>query len=535
MADIQLDIPTWDAQGSLWPDGYYYVEGEAPVDAWDNKFNYEVSRVLNEDIVPRLNDSLEHSKGTTRPSQPEEGEIFWDIDGENNNGNPQFDIHSDANSQWYTLATRTWVQTNATASNSDKIDGLHLDQFAMNRRTFHVGSSDGTTEYAKIAKISDGSTSEEGDFHMRLINASHSGYNAGRTLVLQGGVKKSSFDIKHHIEGTDYVDVNTDDVLITETAGTGTNSENEYYIYIRLNGYTDSVVTVDHANTFGSFDFQENIAESNITGSIVYDTDTGTEDANSRYGPIYSEGDRVATRDWVLQNNTDAETLDGFDSSQFAILDQNETITANWTFDKRANFKNTIDVYANNGHVDLFETDNSDKQWRFEVNAGEFRVTEVGVNEQLQIEPGGLMHIPGGATVGQHADGPDLHITSGPDIDSDVLVVDGDGDDGQDDDIIKARANSAGDNFVDSDTKFVVKGDGRVGVGTYSPGNAFDVYWNGQHRLKVNDSNGDVSAPTGRIGGKRGWACVSDQRRKVYVGSSFPGEAKGGDLLFEPV
>lgn len=163
---------------------------------------------------------------------------------------------------------------------------LDTSPFAMNRRTFHVGSTDGTIEYAKIAKISDGTTNEEGDFHMRCINAAHNGYNAGRTLVLQGGVRESSFDIKHHIEGTDYASTNTDDVLITETAGTGMNNENEYYIYIRLNGYTDTVVTVDHANTFGSFDFQEGVAESNITGTIVYDTNSDSPSSNIHTGSV---------------------------------------------------------------------------------------------------------------------------------------------------------------------------------------------------------------------------------------------------------
>lgn len=349
MADIQFNVPIWGDQGSVWPDGYYYVEGEAPVDAWDNKFNYEVSRVLKNDVVPRLNNLLEMTKGTTRPSTPEEGQLFWDIDGVNDDGTPQLDIRSEENQQWYTFATKTWVQSNASSYDSDRVDGLHLDEFAMNRRTFHVYAADSSsTEYNKICKISDGSNNEQGGFRAYIVNANDFVKTTPYTITLTGNVRTSTYDIQHWTEGTRLTDgTKNADFIVTETAGTGANGENEYYLYVRSANFTDSVIVVEHANRFGEFDYQSNLESSEVVGTEVYNTETATESTESRYGPIYSEGDRVATRNWVMNNNTDADTLDGLDSSRFAIKDQNETITGNWSFDSGTSFGGSVELGAN--------------------------------------------------------------------------------------------------------------------------------------------------------------------------------------------
>jgi len=66
-----------------------------------------------------------------------------------------------------------------------------------------------------------------------------------------------------------------------------------------------------------------------------------------------------------------------------------------------------------------------------------------------------------------------LHIVSGNGLARGVKIDT----DGEDTDIpFQIRTNSAGTNYVDSDTKFIVLGDGKVGIGTSTPGNQLSVY-----------------------------------------------------------
>lgn len=120
---------------------------------------------------------------------------------------------------------------------------------------------------------------------------------------------------------------------------------------------------------------------------------------NSRYETSDGSGTAV----------DNADQLGGIAASNYAHTGQGETITAGWTFDSpqvfnnAVNFNNTIDVRGSNGHVDLFEDDNNGKQWRFEVQNGTWQVTEVGVDNHLQVDPGGLVRHPGGAAFGSKA------------------------------------------------------------------------------------------------------------------------------------
>lgn len=72
---------------------------------------------------------------------------------------------------------------------------------------------------------------------------------------------------------------------------------------------------------------------------------------------------------------------------------------------------------------------------------------------------------------------PAIHVLGANAVDADTVVIDGDGDGGQDDDLLKVRgrADPTPEDFTDSDTVIVVKGDGRFGINTYSPNRALDV------------------------------------------------------------
>lgn len=76
----------------------------------------------------------------------------------------------------------------------------------------------------------------------------------------------------------------------------------------------------------------------------------------------------------------------------------------------------------------------------------------------------------GGATASIH-----VHGTNA--VDSNEVIIDGDADAGQDDDLLKVRSigDPSSGTFADSDTIFVTKGEGLTGINTYSPTNPLDV------------------------------------------------------------
>ncbi|MFC6717878.1 hypothetical protein ACFQGT_09585 [Natrialbaceae archaeon GCM10025810] len=79
MADYSSNLKTWGSIGSEYPDGYNYVEGEQPVDAWDNFFNYNAQKDLDH-LISLTNKRLESGSGTSYPGSPEDGELCWRSD-----------------------------------------------------------------------------------------------------------------------------------------------------------------------------------------------------------------------------------------------------------------------------------------------------------------------------------------------------------------------------------------------------------------------------------------------------------------------
>lgn len=80
-------------------------------------------------------------------------------------------------------------------------------------------------------------------------------------------------------------------------------------------------------------------------------------------------------------------------------------------------------------------------------------------------------------TLNDIAGGTALSVIGANEVDSNVVTIDGDADGGQDDDLLKVRGVGDPNNTTatDSDTVFVTKGEGLVGINTHSPGKALDV------------------------------------------------------------
>lgn len=167
-------------------------------------------------------------------------------------------------------------------------ESVNQNDFAYNRNTFGiVTSSYPTDQYIKIARISDGSSEEKGAFRAYTTNSVDAGNAFSQTKHLQMSCNSSSFTARNWIEGQD---ATTElDYVITETSGTGSNSQNEYYLYIDPATTSDSVLVIETTTNFGEFDFTSGITTSELTGSIVYDTNTQAPDEQLQLGSLAGE------------------------------------------------------------------------------------------------------------------------------------------------------------------------------------------------------------------------------------------------------
>lgn len=83
MANYSTLLKTWGDTGSEYPDGYSYLEGEQPVDAWDNYLIYNVVEDL-QGLIDTTNNRVESEKGAAggEPASPEDSHLYYDEDNE---------------------------------------------------------------------------------------------------------------------------------------------------------------------------------------------------------------------------------------------------------------------------------------------------------------------------------------------------------------------------------------------------------------------------------------------------------------------
>jgi hypothetical protein len=81
MSDYSSNLKTWGATGSEYPDGYSYVEGEQPVDAWDNFIRYNAIEDVNH-LIDLTNKRIESDAGSSHPSSPETAHLSYRNDDE---------------------------------------------------------------------------------------------------------------------------------------------------------------------------------------------------------------------------------------------------------------------------------------------------------------------------------------------------------------------------------------------------------------------------------------------------------------------
>jgi hypothetical protein len=83
MANYSTLLKTWGDTGSEYPDGYSYLEGEQPVDAWDNFSKYNTVQDIQH-LVSLTNSRIESDTGAagSEPTSPETSHLYHDTTNE---------------------------------------------------------------------------------------------------------------------------------------------------------------------------------------------------------------------------------------------------------------------------------------------------------------------------------------------------------------------------------------------------------------------------------------------------------------------
>jgi len=97
MADYSTNLKSWGDIGEEFPNGYHYIKGEQPVDAWDNFINRNLIKDAQH-LVSLTNKRLESESGTGYPGSPEPGHIVWRSD------KRTLVVYDETNSSWRELA-----------------------------------------------------------------------------------------------------------------------------------------------------------------------------------------------------------------------------------------------------------------------------------------------------------------------------------------------------------------------------------------------------------------------------------------------
>jgi hypothetical protein len=81
MANYDTLLETWGATGSVYPNGYSYIEGEQPVDDWDNFFKYNSIEDIQH-LISLTNSRIESGAGTSFPGSPDATHAYYRNDDE---------------------------------------------------------------------------------------------------------------------------------------------------------------------------------------------------------------------------------------------------------------------------------------------------------------------------------------------------------------------------------------------------------------------------------------------------------------------
>lgn len=218
MATYQTSLKVWGSTGSEYPDNYNYVEGDQPVDAWDNFFNAEVISNIQTIVSALNNDVLQTDGSNALAANLDIGQnALNDVDKIDNIDDIIVDIDSDASQTTATLQ----ITHDAQAETLLKVDesgavtvpngtfsnrGARIDQDMYQKQeggTVEAGDmvvigqfnlADGQTLNVQQAVLSEDGFTTPADSGIDLIIAFDGDVDSTDTVTVLGGDGTTLFD-----------------------------------------------------------------------------------------------------------------------------------------------------------------------------------------------------------------------------------------------------------------------------------------------------------------------------------------------------
>jgi hypothetical protein len=335
---------------------------------------------------------------------------------------------------------------------------------------------------------------------------------------------------------TNTLEFRAEGVLVAEIGSTGLILENA------ISAPTNTILQLNNDtsddNTGASISWYKSSGTSTETGTINH-----VRYASDDYGLSFSVYDSSLVEHMVLRNSnlgigTNAPTVK---------LDVN-----NATNGTGFKLSGQQEIYAVNTHLNLFESDNSNKQWQLEVSGGNFKVVETGVDEVLTLEAGGNVGI------GTNNPGATLHLHST--VSTRLLFTNTDtgGNSGSDGFFIGYNSDVELWNRENTNMKFATNGvermriepGGNVGIGTNNPATTFEVISNdttpgANVGILISNRSDDSSTKQGRIKCKHYdtteepvtmmIANVTNTANEIHIGGQSSSENNATDIIFHTV
>lgn len=313
MSDYDTQLKSWGATGSIYPTGYSHIEGEQPVDDWDNFFKHNTIEDVKH-LISLTNKRVETGSGSAFPTSPNTSHAFYRSDKER---------------------LYTWDSTRSEWNGLLKFDGDSME-----------GDLDlGGNNLSGVGSLTLAGQVDLGGNDLKDTASGKLLYDASAGSIPLDALEQSGVTVNagSHVSGGGTISlggsvtVNVDDDFLLNSGDRVTGE---------LVGERSSSSRVFTAAASGSGDKLSLRVSSTDTFQFVgYDSSDGAWDYNSAFtydpgnarwsfGSLPSvNGNNIATQTWVDANADvpnadyadsagDANTLDGHDSTYFTTLSE---------------------------------------------------------------------------------------------------------------------------------------------------------------------------------------------------------------------
>lgn len=303
------------------------------------------------------------------------------------------------NVAWDATTVKTIIRVNENVPSGMDTSGDLRGEFYV----VEAGRRDQTAKNVKVrVSFTDGGTYTE------LFEFGSAEHSTGTVKGSDGLVGRT--DLIHQqvltAQGLDNKDDQKGGNFYYDKYDTSTNTDGEDVLALnnlqgRLKRLNAKASGETSASTIGELSDVE-LTGPNVGEALVYkdqDTDGDNEWTNDKLGSGGIAADAITDTEldtsitYPIDITGDADTVDGYDSSDLAALAEDETVTGTW------DFQSPIEIYAGGTHIDLIETP-ANKRWRFEVQGEDFAITEDNVALHFRIQPGGEIVASQGITAG---------------------------------------------------------------------------------------------------------------------------------------